>query len=122
MLVVSIDGEGLPDLQTSDRLDCRVRRYERFSVRDPDERRLQGCARRLFSCSNTRGHCGRRFTRERYVDVVDAEYGKRPLRMPPNCDGGSKLIAVLNIGPDVGTYVVATSEKMPYPSPCGVSN
>jgi hypothetical protein len=26
--------------------------------------------------------------------------------MPPNCDGGSKLIAVLNIGPGVGTYVV----------------
>ena len=26
--------------------------------------------------------------------------------MPLNCDGGSKLIAVLNIGPGVRTYVV----------------
>ena len=77
------------------------------SVRDPDESSLQGCARRLISGSNTRRCCQRRFTRERYVDIVDAEYGRRPLRMPPNCDGGSKLIAVLNIGPGVGTYVVA---------------
>ena len=76
------------------------------SVRDPDESSLQGCARRLISGSDTRGRCQRRFTRERYVDIVDAEYGRRPLRMPPNCDGGSKLIAVLNIGPGVGTYVV----------------
>jgi len=77
------------------------------SVRDPDESSVQGCARRLFSGSNTRGHCGRRFTRERYVDIVDAEYGRRPLRMSPNCEGGRKVIALLSIGPDVRTYTVA---------------
>ena len=77
------------------------------SVRDPDESSLQGCARRLISGSNTRGRCRGRFTRERYVYIVDAEHGRRPLRMPPDCNGGSKLIAVLNIGPGVGTYIVA---------------
>jgi hypothetical protein len=29
-----------------------------------------------------------------------------PLRMPPNCNGGSKLITVLKTGPGVVTYIV----------------
>jgi hypothetical protein len=29
------------------------------------------------------------------------------LRMPPDCDGGGKVIALLSIGPDVRTYIVA---------------
>jgi hypothetical protein len=82
-----------------------------LSVRYPDEGGLQGHARCLFGGSKTRGRCRRRFTRERYVYIVDAEHGGLPLRVPPNCNGGSKFITVLNVGPGVLTDVVAPAHN-----------
>ncbi len=60
MVVVSIDGGDLPDLQTSDRFDSRVR--DMSGSQSAIERRLQDGARRLFSGSNTRRCCQRRFS------------------------------------------------------------
>jgi hypothetical protein len=80
---------------------------EQLSVHDPDERSLERRAGRLFGRSRTRGRRRRRFTRERYFYIVDAEHGGLPLRMPPDRDGGNKFITVLNIGPGVLTDTVA---------------
>jgi hypothetical protein len=82
-------------------------RHQRLSVHDPDERSLEGHARRLFGRSRTRGRCWRRFTRERYVYIVDAEHGGLPLRMPPSSNGSRKSITILNIRPGVFTDAVA---------------
>jgi hypothetical protein len=81
-------------------------RHEPQSVYDPDEGSLEDRARRLVGGSKTRGHGRRRFTRQRYVNIVDTEYGRRPLRMPLDRNGGSKFITILNVGPGVGTYIV----------------
>jgi hypothetical protein len=79
---------------------------QQLSVRDPDESGLEGHVRCLNGGSKTRGRRRRRFTRQRYVNIFDAKHGRRPLRMPLNCNGGSKFITVLNVGPGVGTYIV----------------
>ena len=81
--------------------------HERLSVHDPDERSLEGHARRLVGRSRTRGCCRRRFTRKRYVHIVDAEHGGLPLRMPPDRNGGRKFVTVLNISPGVLADTVA---------------
>ena len=60
--------------------------------------------------SKTRGRCRRRFTGHRYINIVDAEHRRLPLRMPLDRDGGSKFITVLNIGPGVGTYIVTPAQ------------
>ena len=81
-------------------------RNEHLSVCDPDEGSLEDRTRRLVGGSKTRGHGRRRFTRQRYVNIVDTEYGRRPLRMPLDRNGGSKFVTILNAGPSVGTYIV----------------
>jgi hypothetical protein len=84
---------------------CDARGVDR-AVCDPDECGLEDRARRLIGGSKTRGRCRRRLTRQRYVDIVDAEHGRRPLRMPLNRNGSSKFVTILSVGPGVETYVV----------------
>jgi hypothetical protein len=84
-------------------------RRQQLSACDPDEGSLEDRARRLIGGSKTRGRCRRRFTRQRYVNIVDAEHGRRPLRMPLDRNGGNKFITILDVGPGVETYIVTTA-------------
>jgi hypothetical protein len=81
-------------------------RHEPQSVCDPDESSLEDRTRRLIGGPKTGGHCRRRLTRQRYVNIVDTEDGRRPLRMPLDRNGGIEFVTILNVGPGVGTYIV----------------